>query len=341
MKESFNGYTIAVPAYSRVKEFSELLSSIYKMSLLPNEIVICEDGSKERKELSEIGSQWKERFHKKNCNLIFIENETNLGYDANVRKLIEVSSFKWVVLIGNDDLFLKDGLSILKEFTDRNKNISMVSRPFIRFSDDINKPLGLSSIDSKENIYSNSNKSSSKMIFRSCGFVGGLVINRDWALPLATKKYDGSLYYQIYLACNAFCTNGIGYLKSPTVGGRTGNPPLFGSAESESDIHVPGAYSAKGRANMWKSVLEISKDVGEKYNVNMVNGLTEELMVRQSFHIFEMNVGAGSKNLNELKKELKKIGLFEHYIPKTLFFINLYLGKKASLFYKVVRKVYQ
>ncbi|WP_343328187.1 glycosyltransferase family A protein [Polaribacter staleyi] len=341
MKVSLEGFSVAIPAYSRVKEFEELLISIYDMSFLPNEIVICEDGSKERKELSAIGSQWKSKFQEKNCNLIFIENEINLGYDANVRKLIEVSSFKWVVLIGNDDLFLKDGLSILKEFTDRNKNISMVSRPFIRFSDDINKPLGFSTIDSKENIYSNSKKSSSKMIFRSCGFVGGLVINRDWALPLATKKYDGSLYYQIYLACNAFCTNGIGYLNRPTVGGRTGNPPLFGSATSESEIHVPGAYSAKGRAKMWKSVLEISQDIGTKYKVDIYKDLKKELMVKQSFHVFEMNVGVGVRELKELKSELKKIELFNHIVPKFLFTINYFFGRNALIFYRLIRKIAQ
>jgi glycosyltransferase involved in cell wall biosynthesis len=341
MKVSKEGFSIAIPAYSRVEELKELLLSIYNMSLVPNEIVICEDGSKERKQLAKIAYDWIPKFKKKKCNLIYVENELNLGYDGNVRKLIEISSFKWVVLIGNDDLFLKNGLSIIKEFSQRNQDISMISRPFVRFSNDINTPLGLSTIDNKENIYSNSRDNSSKLIFRSCGFVGGLVINRDWALPLATDKFDGSLYYQIYLACNAFCTNGIGYLKSPTVGGRTGNPPLFGSASKESEVHIPGAYSAKGRAKMWKSVLEIANFVGKKYRINLVDGLRKELMTRQAFHVFEMNVGASSKELKELKNELKKIGLFHHFIPKTLFFINLYFGKSAFLFYKQIRKIYQ
>jgi len=341
MKKSTQGFSIAIPAYSRVEEFNELLGSIYEMNQMPDEIVVCEDGSKERAHLLNIAKDWKLKFDKKKCNLIFIENLTNLGYDANVRKLIETASFKWVILIGNDDVFLKDGLTILKDFTDRNQNVAMISRPFLRFSNDINKPIGISSIDNKENIFSNFNNSSSNTIFRSCGFFGGLVVNRDWALPLASEKFDGSLYYQIYLACHAFCTNGIGYLKSPTVGGRTGNPPLFGSASNESEVHIPGAYTAKGRAKMWKSVMQIAEYVGEKYNTNLVKDLKNELMVRQSFHVFEMNVGANYEDLKELKKELKKIGLFEHIVPKTLFLINSCFGKKASIFYKVIRKIYQ
>ncbi|MGV8813329.1 MAG: glycosyltransferase family 2 protein [Gelidibacter sp.] len=341
MDSSKIGFSIAIPAYSRVNEFEELLLSIYNMSLLPNEVVVCEDGSNERSALRMIAQNWKNKFSEVNCDLIFIENEINLGYDANVRKLIEVSSFKWVVLIGNDDLFLKDGIKVLKEFTDRNENICMVSRPFIRFKDDINKPIGISRISTSEYIYSNKNKDSSKMIFRSCGFVGGLVINRDFALPLSTSKYDGSLYYQIYLACNAFCNSGIGYLSLPTVGGRTGNPPLFGVASKESSVHIPGSYSAKGRAKMWKSVLEISQDVENEYNVDLFTDLKRELMIKQSFHVFEMSVGVDRKKLNELKRELNEIGLYNHVTPKFFHFINSIFGRNAIFFYRIIRKVAQ
>lgn len=341
MNKSLQGFSIAIPAYGRIDEFEELLSSIFKMVLLPNEIVICEDGSKERQEISKIAQNWKVEFTKVNCDLVFIENETNLGYDGNVRKLIEVSSYKWVILIGNDDLFLKKGIKVLKEFTDKNENISMISRPFLRFDTDVDKPLGVSKISAKESIFINKHGTSSKMIFRSCGFVGGLVINRDWARPLSTNEYDGSLFYQIYLACHAFCTNGIGYLARPTVAGRTDNPPLFGSSPNEASVHTPGSYSAKGRAKMWRSVLEISKDIGNIYNVNLFDDLKKELAVRQSFHVFEMNVGVTVQKLKNLKEELKDIGLFEHIVPKFFYTINFLFGKKALIFYRLMRKITQ
>lgn len=338
---SKKGFSIAIPAYSRVEEFEELLSSIYSMSVFPNEIVICEDVSKERKELAEKAKLWKKKFVEINVDLIYIENEINLGYDANVRKLIEVCSYKWVILIGNDDLFLKDGIKILNEFTQRNESIAMISRPFIRFNNDIHNPLGVSRIDNKESIYSSKNLTSPKMIFRSCGFVGGLVINRDWALPFSTNKYDGSLYYQIYLACHAFCTEGIGYLAKPTVAGRAGNPPLFGSSLKEETVHIPGSYTVKGRAKMWKSVLEIAANVGNQYGIELYKDLKKELTVRQAFHVFEMNVGVGREKLNELKNELKNINLYDHIVPKSLYLINYIFGKNALVFYKFIRKIKQ
>ena len=339
MSRSLNGFSIAIPAYGRPFEYRELLLSILNLDLLPNEVIICEDFSKERVEIRNVTDDLSLKFGQNGIKLTYIENETNLGYDANIRKLISEASFKWVVLIGNDDLFLKGGLTIIDRFCTDNPDISMISRPFIRFERDINKPLGLSNILKDETILKIGD--SPMFIFRSCGFVGGLVINRDWAVPLETSEYDGTLYYQIYLAAHAFCTNGIGYLNAPTVGGRTGNPPLFGLSSKDGEVHVPGSYSAKGRGKMWKGVLDISKNVGELYSIDLYTDVRKELMIRQSFHIFEMNVGVQKKMLIELKNELQAINLFSHWVPKVLYAMNLYLGRHSYYFYFLIRKIFQ
>jgi len=44
-----NTYSIAIPAYGRPNELMELFDSIYQMDKQPNEIIICEDFSKDRK----------------------------------------------------------------------------------------------------------------------------------------------------------------------------------------------------------------------------------------------------------------------------------------------------
>lgn len=333
------GYSIAIPAYGRPKEFAALLDSILMMEKHPDEVIVCEDDSKERLQIRMVTESKSHEFASKQIKLTYIENEVNLGYDANIRKLIELALYKWVVLIGNDDLFLKNGLTEIDSFCKKNPDIAMVSRPFIRFKDDINEPIGVSRMFPKETIV-NTNLSS-KFIFRICGFVGGLVVNKNWAAKFATNKYDGTLYYQIYLGAHAYCTNGIGYLADPSVGGRAGNPPLFGESAKDGNLHIPGAYSAKARAAMWKGVLDIGNDVGKIYNIELAEELRKELMIRQSFHVFEMNVGVSKKELNELKKELQKLDLFNHYLPKSLYYLNHIFGKYAYYFYYLTRKLIQ
>ena len=334
-----NTYSIAIPAYGRPDELNELFDSIYEMTQQPDEVIICEDFSKDRKVINEIVSCQINRFSTKKVLITYIENEVNLGYDANVRKLINKAQSDWVVLIGNDDLFLKEGISNIDEFCKQNPSIAMASRTFIRFEKDINQPLGVSSLFNDDRVFKSGDDP--KLIFRTCGFVGGLVVNKKWAVALETSQYDGTLYYQIYLAANAFCTNGIGYISKPTVGGRSGNPPMFGESEKDKKSHIPGAYSAKGRASMWKGVLEIGKDIGKKYNVELYEPLRQELMIRQSFHVFEMNVGVNKGVLNDLKEELKKLNLFDHWLPKFLYSINRVLGKNAFYIYFFTRKIFQ
>lgn len=338
MKHDF-GYSIAIPAYGRPVEFEDLLKSILDMEKFPNEVVICEDFSKQRPEIEAIVKRYTPLFSKNNIELNYIENEVNLGYDANVRKLIHVSNYKWVILMGNDDLFLKDSITTIDDYCTKNPEVAMVSRTFLRFKDDLNTILGVSSNFKEDTIVKKGDPS--KYIFRICGFVGGLIVRRDWAIPFETDKYDGSLFYQIYLSAHAYCTNGIGYIAKPTVAARTGNPPLFGESQKDSKVHIPGSYSAEGRASMWKGVLTIGEEVGNFYNVNLVDGLRQELMTRQSFHVFEMNVGASKETLKKLRSALSEIGLYDNIIPKFLYNLNYLLGDKAIYFYNAVRKFAQ
>lgn len=336
---TLEGYSIAIPAYGRPREFEELLTSILDSSIFPDEVIACEDFSPERSDITKVALRWTPLLESKGIKFSYIENDRNLGYDGNVRKLIESAAYKWVILMGDDDVILKDGLSIIKEFCLKNPNVSMISRPFLRFVDSINHPLGVSKVIDHETIVQYGGKFPSGFIFRTCGFVGGLVINKIWASQYHTSKFDGSLFYQIFLGAHAYCTNGIGYLASPSVGARTDNPPLFGNAGAED--HIPGSYSAKGRARMWKGVLTIADAVGKDYGIDLKEGLSRELMVRQAFHVFEMNSKASKVELMDLKNELIKLNLYNHWFPKTLYTINITFGKYSKLFYTALRKVMQ
>lgn len=334
------GISLAIPAYGRASELCELLQSIYAQTVLPAEITICEDKSSDRDEIRAIVSDWKDRFAAESCRIVYLENELNLGYDGNLRKVINVSSEPWVMLMGNDDILLPECVETAARYIAANPQIRMISRSFLMFHNDVNKPKGVSQLSSEDQVF-NSRNSSPKMMLRTCGFVGGLIVDRNWASAAATNRYDGSLYYQIYLAAIAFCQDGIGYISKTIVGSRVGNPPLFGSAVSEKDAHVPGSYTPKGRAKMWASVVQIARDVGEQTGVNLHEGVRNELKVRQSFHIFEMMAGAGRQRLSELRSELEALGLFGHPVPYTLYLINLLLGSRAKLFYQTVRKLRQ
>lgn len=331
---------IGIPAYSRSRELVELLSSIAAQTLLPAEVTICEDHSPEREQIRAIVQEWTPRLQALGCHVNYHENEENLGYDGNIRKLFAVSHASWVMLIGNDDLLLPDGVEKVAAYLATAGEEKVLSRSFARFESDIQHPLGVSRLSDVDCVFNPAN-SRPRMVFRSCGFVGGLVIHRAWADSLATDAYDGTLYYQIYLAAEAFCQGGIGYIAAATVGGRAGNPPLFGAAAHEKGVHVPGSYTPRGRAKMWRSVLRIADEVGARHGQNLLSDIKEELAVRQSFHVFEMMAGAGRPALVELRQELRGLGLYEQAVPRFLFALDYVLGARAAVFYRFVRALLQ
>jgi len=337
MQGKHKKFSICIPAYSRTAFLSELLESIYSQNFLDYDIVICEDNSPERDEIREVVNNYNILYPD---TINYFENEDNLGYDGNIRSLLQRATGQYCFFMGNDDIILPNGLDIANNYLTCNNDIKVISRAFVRFSDNILMPVGVSRLKDYDTIF-NLNTSSSKMVFRSCGFVGGLIVDSAWAKALDTNKYDGSLFYQIYLAAHAFCQNGIGYISNPIVGGRTGTPPLFGSAKSEIGIHTPGSYSPRGRAKMWNSVIDISTDVGHIYNTDIVNNIKYELMSRQSFHVFEMMVNSNKKLLDELRYELIKIGLFRHPFPVFMYLLIIIFRSKSIFFFSFIRKLLQ
>ena len=332
--------TVGIPAYSRCAELDELLASIYGQTVLPSEITICEDDSPERDGIRLVAERWRDRFSAEGCAVNYSENGHNLGYDGNLRQVIAISHSTWVMLIGNDDILLEECIENAARFICDHDLVKVISRSFRRFGTDIEQPIGISRISSADQVFVHGN-SSAGMIFRCSGFIGGLIVKREWAQGISTTRYDGTLFYQVYLAAVAFCEGGIGYIARPIVGARQGNPPLFGSAACESDVHSPGTYTPKGRARMWGSVLQIARDVGKEHDIELVSGVKKDLEVRSSFIVFETLVGSDKRRLSEMRHELAKLDLFAHPIPRAFYLINWLFGSRAKVFYFVVRSVLQ
>jgi hypothetical protein len=328
--------TIAVPVYSRPDELRQLLSSIAGMAVLPGEVLLCEDQSPERQLLSLIALEWQPKLASKGCLLRYVENDENLGYDGNVRNLFARATRTWVMLLGNDDAMLPDAIPAIQRFIAENRGIRMVSRTFVRFSMDIGNVVGVTKLSDCDRVYTREN-SRPGMIIRLCGFVGGLIVDREWACRAATDKYDGTLYYQMYLAAEAFCTNGIGYIATPLVGSRAGNAPMFGSASSEKDAHVPGAYSPKARAAMWSGILRICRDVERETSVPMSGSIRWELSGKQSFHVFELVAVQGRRTTIALVREFSRLGLMRHPLPWMLSGLALLMGRHIRYFFGAVR----
>jgi glycosyltransferase involved in cell wall biosynthesis len=331
--------SVCIPAYGRPAEYALLLKSIEAQTQLPHEVLICEDGSQQRDVLHDITTQFSERMQPRGLIVRFVENPINLGYDGNLRRLIELATGTHVFFIGNDDYILPNGIRIAHNFLASNPVLA-ASRTFARFDQDPRQPIGYSrQLASDMRI----NKSShpAGIIMRIGGFFGGLIFDRAWALQHSTERYDGTLFYQIHLLLEAYCQGNIGYMATPTVAARANNAPLFGSAKSEKGHFTPGRYNAQSRGRMWESILNIAGDIERRNQTPLLASIRTELAGRMSFHVFEMFANRPRRESNELRTELVRLGLYDSLLPRIAYFINIGFGKNARYFYKAARWIIQ
>jgi glycosyltransferase involved in cell wall biosynthesis len=331
--------SVCIPAYGRVNEFKVLLSSLLEQTCMPFEIVVCEDCSPQREALREIAAQWMPLFSAKGCSLRFEENARNLGYDGNLRHLIHLARGRYVFFIGNDDVVLSHGIEIAQRFLSTH-SVHAASRSFERFDTDPRTPIGVSRALELDTVISRHSHDAS-WVMRIGGFFGGLVFQRDWAHQLATSRYDGSLYYQIYLLLHAYANGSIGYMAEPTVGARADNAPLFGNAAAEKGSFQPGRYTVAARKKMWQSILAITKETELETGVPMLDAIRRELAGRMSFHVFEMFAGRPKEENRDLRRALIELGLYDDKLPKLFFALNMSLGRYAALPYRMARLLLQ
>lgn len=337
-KTAWDELTIAIPAYSRPAELTQLLQSIEQMPILPGEVLICEDKSPERELIRGVAATWTPVLGAHGCILRYVENTENLGYDGNVRKLFAEATRDWVMLMGNDDLVLPEAVPAIQAFCTRYPDVHMISRTFFKFQRDLGNVSGMTKVTDADRVYDRSNADAG-MIVRLTGFVGGLVLNRAFALRASTNVYDGTLYYQVLLAALAFCDTGLGYIAAPIVASRTGNAPLFGAASKERSVHKPGSYSPEARLAMWRGILRICSDVEQQSGVPIMRGVRRELAGNQAFHVFELVAVQGRRATWRLAKGLYQLGLFISPLVWFLTGVSLVLGRHIRALFGFARSV--
>lgn len=332
--------SVAVPSYSRPDDLDYLLQTLHDGAELPEEIVICDDNSPDRDEIQRVVDKWRASFDHSPCGLRYLQNELNLGYDRNLQKLIRECASDYVVFIGNDDAFMRDGIRCIYESIAANPGLRGFSRSFVKFDGSLDNSSGVSRFATQDRIFAPDN-SRPRMYLRLSAYFGGLVFDRIWARGKECSDYDGTLYYQFYLFGCAYFESGVGYIYEPVVGARTDGVPLFGVASTEAGAHQPGGYSARARAKMWSDILCIARAIDRSHGAASYDDIHYELKTRLSFHVFESYAHKSVRELMALARELRRLDLMSHPVPVALFVTVLVLRRWSTLLFALSRRIYQ
>ena len=109
--------SVAMCTYNGERFIKEQLESIIHQTLQPDELIICDDCSKDGTEakIKSILSQWTGSWK-------FVRNETNLGYKKNFQKAISLCSGDIIFLSDQDDVWMPEKIQkVMKVFHDNPK----------------------------------------------------------------------------------------------------------------------------------------------------------------------------------------------------------------------------
>lgn len=258
-------FTVCIPAYNRAHHLGTLLDSVLGQNYDSFEILICEDVSPERPQIAAIAAEYALNHPGK---IRYVENSENLGYDANIRRLVELAHGEFCFFMGNDDLMCAGALAHVAELIQRTPNVGLVLKSYSWFDGDpanINQTVRYFS---EERVFS-SGKDAISVCYRRAGVISGYIVHRDSAASAATAEFDGSLYYQMHLTASVLREKQGISTPMVLVLCRNGEPPDFGNSEAEKKIYTPGRYTPQARLSMIGGAVSIIRRFDERHNTAM------------------------------------------------------------------------
>ena len=266
-------FSVCIPSYNRASVLVPLLESILSQNFTDFEIVINEDFSPERQSISEIVNHYVTLYPYK---IRYFENEKNLGYDANIRSLIERAKGEYCVFMGNDDLMCPNALQAIFDSISRHPKIGVFLRSFEAFEGAPQNIVQTFKYFDKERFFPAGARTISTFYKRSV-VIPGVTFHRGAALKFSTDKFDGSLLYQIFLIANILVEwNGV-FSPEIVTWYRNGGTPDFGNSATEKGTFVPETRTPESSVSFMKGMLEIAQYVEKTRDVTIYKNILKDL----------------------------------------------------------------
>ena len=264
--------SICIPAYNRAQYLPALLDSILTQNQPEIEIVITEDNSPERPRIARIVREYQQRGV--DC-IRYFENEKTLGFDGNVRSLFERANGDYCLMMGNDDLLCPGSLATISGLLAQHPEVAVAIRSYGWFFDKPEEVDQVVKYFPATTIFA-PGVDTVVTFFRRVGVLAGLVFRRQDALAVSTDRFDGTLYYQVYLAAELLL-KGHGLYIADTIAICRENKPDFGHSAAEKEKFQPGLYTSNARIVMIQSFLSIATHIDSVHNLKIYPRILKDL----------------------------------------------------------------
>ena len=247
-------FSFCIPAYNRPEELRELLASIAVETPGDWEILVSEDHSPKRGAIIEVVEQFA-REHK-DLPVRLILTPRNLGYDGNLRFLVDNAEGRFCIFMGDDDIWCAGALSQCRDAADSVPEIGVILRAWQSVDKDTGEVLDVHRYFTGDRVFQ-PGPNTVAAFFRRSVFISGLTVATDAARAIASDRLDGTLLYQLYLVGTLLMTMPGYYVSQMTTFRRSGGEHFFGSCDKERGRFAPRQLAPQHSLNFVNGMFEI------------------------------------------------------------------------------------
>jgi len=301
--------SVCIPAYNRAALLPELLDSILAQDCDDYEILISEDCSPERDSIRRIGCTYASthpgrfRYH---------ENDNNVGYDGNLRKLIELARGGFCLFMGNDDLMPPHALAAVATALRLHADVGVVLRSYAIFSGTPSGIVEICRYFDRQLVFPPGAKTIAT-VYRRAVVISGIVVHREAALRCATDRFDGTLLYQLHLVANILADKKAVYLPDLIALYRTGGVPEFGNSPAEQPNFKPREQTIESSIHFVRGMLAIAKHVQAQRNLPIYRPILRDI-ANYSYPILAIQAQRSLSAFVKYGWALARMGLGRHFM---------------------------
>jgi glycosyltransferase involved in cell wall biosynthesis len=321
MKVRLPKLSVCIPAYNRAKYLPALLDSALSQNYPDLEIVITEDNSPERAEITQVVDAYRQRGVE--C-IRYFENQKTLGFDGNVRQLFVRATGDYCVMMGNDDILCPGSLGTIGSLLAEHPEVAVALRSYAWFyeSSEI--------VDQTVRYFPATSlfppgEETAATFFRRSGVLPGLVLRRAEAAAVATDRFDGSLYYQIYVAAELLLKAHGLYIADTIVLCRETKPD-FGQSQVEKGKFQPGVFTSDARIAMIRDMLRIAESIDTEHGTKLHARVLKDLG-NYSYYFLAFQAEARFSQFWKYYRAMGAMGFNRNPLFHTYFWALAGLGK--------------
>jgi glycosyltransferase involved in cell wall biosynthesis len=297
--------SVCIPAYNRPLELKEVLQSVGCQEQGDWDVLVCEDHSPRAAEIEEVVRDFSKKHS--DIDVHFIANEKNLGYDGNLRNMLDNSNGEYCHFVGDDDILADGAVKRVIEAVSR-PNIGVVLRAWKSTDKETGRDIEQHRYFCEDHIFP-AGIDAVTSFFRRSVFISGLTINRAAACRFHTERFDGMLLYQLYLVGRILLEMDGYYISDIVAIRRVGGTHFFGSSESEKDRFAPGQLLPSQSLTFIRGLFEIAAYIEEQTGARVYEKISRDLGY-YSYPMLEIQAQRLKKReYNEYARKLAELGL--------------------------------